>query len=151
MHNSFAVVLILALGLSLQSYAQEDAPGNSEYRVIVNARSPIESLDRRSLANMFLKKVRRWPEDGAILPVDLGAESPARRHFSEEVLNRSVAGVKSYWQQLIFSGRDLPPPELATDEEVIQYVSKTPGAIGYISNSRSDALSSKDVKALSLR
>jgi hypothetical protein len=56
-----------------------------------------------------------------------------RRRFCEEVLSRSVAAVKSYWQQLIFSGRAVPPPELDTDEEVVRYVAKYSGAIGYVS------------------
>jgi hypothetical protein len=42
--------------------------------------------------------------------------------------------VKSYWQQLIFSGRGVPPPELDTEEEVIRYVGRHPGALGYVSS-----------------
>jgi hypothetical protein len=41
--------------------------------------------------------------------------------------------VRSYWQQLIFSGRDVPPPELDSDADVVKYVSKHAGAIGYVS------------------
>ena len=44
-----------------------------------------------------------------------------------------MAAVKSYWQQLIFSGRAIPPPELDSDEEVVRYVAKYPGAVGYVS------------------
>ena len=42
--------------------------------------------------------------------------------------------MKNYWQQLIFSGQDVPPPELKTDDEVIQYVIKNPNSIGYVSS-----------------
>ncbi len=67
--------------------------------------------------------------------MDLNPDSPARNKFSDEVLQRSVAAIKSYWQQLVFSGRDLPPPELDTDEDVVKYVLKHSGAIGYVSAS----------------
>ena len=35
--------------------------------------------------------------------------------------------------QAIFSGRGVPPPELDSDEAVIRFVLKYPGAIGYVS------------------
>ena len=51
------------------------------------------------------------------------------------MLKRSVEAVKGYWQQRIFSGRDVPPPELETDDEVVRYVLKHEGAVGYVSGS----------------
>jgi hypothetical protein len=65
--------------------------------------------------------------------VDLRPGDPARRNFSEIVLKRSVGAVRSYWQQRIFSGRDVPPPELDSETSVVAYVAKFPGAIGYVS------------------
>jgi hypothetical protein len=56
-----------------------------------------------------------------------------RKRFSEAVLKRSVGAVRSYWQQRIFSGRDVPPPEVDSDEAVMAYVARYPGAIGYVS------------------
>jgi ABC-type phosphate transport system substrate-binding protein len=41
--------------------------------------------------------------------------------------------VKSYWQQQIFSGRDVPPPEKQTENDVVAFVRSNPGAIGYVS------------------
>jgi hypothetical protein len=49
------------------------------------------------------------------------------------VLKRSVQAVKTYWQQRIFSGRGVPPPELESDDAVVRYVENNPGALGYIS------------------
>jgi hypothetical protein len=51
------------------------------------------------------------------------------------VLKRSVAAVRNYWQQRIFSGRGVPPPELDSDEEIVAYVLKHRGAVGYVSGS----------------
>lgn len=58
-----------------------------------------------------------------------------RRKFSQDVIGRSVSAVKSYWQSLIFAGRDIPPPELDSDAQIVEYVQKHPGAIGYVSPS----------------
>ena len=46
-----------------------------------------------------------------------------------------MAAISSYWAQRIFSGRDVPPPELDSDEAVIEYVLKNRGAVGYVSPS----------------
>ena len=40
--------------------------------------------------------------------------------------------MKTYWQQRIFSGHDVPPPELDSDDDVVTYVLKHEGAIGYV-------------------
>jgi ABC-type phosphate transport system substrate-binding protein len=103
------------------------------FRVVVNAGHATGTADRRFVTDAFLKKTTRWPDGSLIRPVDLGPASPVRERFSEEVLGRSVAAVKSYWQQLVFSGRGLPPPELDGDAEVVSYVATHAGAIGYVS------------------
>lgn len=112
----------------------EPAPVPS-YRVIVHPENREPSLERTFLADAFLKKVTRWRSGAVVRPVDLPVSSPVRRKFTEEVLGRSVAAVRSYWQQLIFAGRDIPPPELESDAAVIAYVLRTPGAVGYVSGS----------------
>jgi hypothetical protein len=68
-----------------------------------------------------------------IRPVDLRPQAAARLRFTERVLKRSIGAVRSYWQQRIFSGRDVPPPEVDSDEAVVAFVSKSAGAIGYVS------------------
>jgi ABC-type phosphate transport system substrate-binding protein len=124
-----AVVILLLINPASRAHGE----GNSMYRIIVNAQNSVDSLDRRFVADIYLKKVKHWPEDGTIQPVDLRPDSATRRFFSEDVLARSVMGVKSYWQRLIFSGTDVPPPELKSEQEVIRYVSQHAESIGYVS------------------
>jgi len=59
-----------------------------------------------------------------------------------------VEAVRRYWQQCIFSGRSVPPPELDSDEAIVRYVAKYRGAVGYVS---ADAkLGDRDVKVLAV-
>jgi ABC-type phosphate transport system substrate-binding protein len=126
--------LALTLAVSLLAGATQGEPREAQaFQVIVHPSNPADSVDRKFLADAFLKKATRWTHQTVIQPVDQDADTGTRRRFSQEVLSRSVSAVKSYWQQLIFSGRDVPPPELDTDEQVIQYVRMHPGAIGYVS------------------
>jgi ABC-type phosphate transport system substrate-binding protein len=123
----------LLLISTIAALAQDGPPPPPAFRLIVHPNSPVTSLDRRFVEDAFLKKVKTWPTGEAIRPVDLEPDSSTRRRFTEEVLRRPLAAVRAYWQQRIFSGRDVPPPELDSDQQVIDYVMKYPGAIGYVS------------------
>lgn len=117
------------------------------FRLIVNPANPTSSVERRFIVDAFLKKTTRWPNDEAIRPVDLEPSSDTRRRFSEEVLKRSVPAVKSYWQQMVFSGQNIPPPELDGDEQVVRFVLRNPGGVGYVSA----GANIESAKVLSLR
>jgi ABC-type phosphate transport system substrate-binding protein len=123
--------LIAVVVLAASAVAE---PARPAFVVIVHPGSPATSVNRRFLAEVFLRRATRWSDDTAIRPVDLDPDAPARGRFSQEILSRSVAEVRSYWQQRIFSGQGLPPPELAGDEAVIAYVASHPGAIGYVAS-----------------
>jgi ABC-type phosphate transport system substrate-binding protein len=130
------VAALLTLALPITGATAEPRPlsaGGAGYVIIVNSANPSSNAERRFLADAFLKKVTRWPNGEVIKPVDLGASSSVRRAFSDEVVGRNVEAVKSYWQQVIFSGHDVPPPELDSDDDVVRYVLKHPGAVGYVS------------------
>jgi hypothetical protein len=121
------VALTAAVGAALAQ------PSEPAFRLIVNPGNAITALDRSFLAQAFLKKVGHWPDGQLIQPVDLDQASPIRRQWSRSVLSRSVEAVKIYWQQMIFSGRELPPPEMGTEADVINYVLARPGSVGYVS------------------
>jgi ABC-type phosphate transport system substrate-binding protein len=130
--NAAFLILVLVFVFMTAAGARV-ASGAEGFRIIVNPDNPVSSLDRRFLADVYLKKATRWSNDEAIRPVDLGPGSAVRRLFSDDVLKRSVSAVKSYWQQMVFSGRGVPPPELDSDGEVVKFVLKNRGAVGYVS------------------
>jgi hypothetical protein len=133
---------LLAATASLR--AEEAA---AEFRIIAHPSHPEGHVERSFLADAFLKKLTRWGNGESIRPVDLRPNAAARRRFTEVVLKRSVGAVRSYWQQRIFSGRDVPPPELDSDEAVVAFVAKYPGAVGYVSG----AAKLQGVRELSIR
>ena len=111
-------------------HARADSAG--AYRLIVHPSNPAREIDRGFVAQAFLKKVIHWPSGVPIQPIDLDQLSPVRG-LERRSVNRWVEAVKSYWQQMIFSGRGLPPPEVTNDEQVIDFVLHRAGAIGYVS------------------
>ena len=105
----------------------------SAYRIIVNPKNHTTNVDRIFLQDAFLKKSTRWPSGEVLRPADQLTSSGTRKTFTQAVLGRSVSAVQAYWQQRIFSGRDVPPPELDGDEKVVAYVLQHDGAVGYVS------------------
>jgi ABC-type phosphate transport system substrate-binding protein len=129
---------ILALAFFALTLSAPGSPvlaesGAGLFLIIVNPNNQTTAVDQHFIEDAFLKKTTRWPNDEVIRPVDLAADSHTRERFSLDLLKRSVAAIKGYWQQRIFSGRDVPPPELDTDDQVVSYVLKHEGAIGYVS------------------
>lgn len=103
--------------------------------VIVNRANPHSAIDREELARLFLKKKLKWSHGVTAMPVDQKLTSEIRRIFSQEVLLKPVSAVNAYWQQRIFSGRGIPPPQKTSDSAVVLFVASNPGAVGYISAS----------------
>ena len=123
-----AVFLVLTLP---NAVARAEAP---DFRIVVHPKNPIGQLSREFLSDAFLKKTTSWKDGENLKPVDLRPDSHARKRFSQSVLKRSVAAVRSYWAQRIFSGRGVPPPELDSDDAVVEYVLKHRGGVGYVSS-----------------
>lgn len=143
-----AVVLLLPLLVVLFFVGRGALAADAvEFQVIVHPGVQATSLERQFVAASFLKKVTRWENGDTVHPVDLNSRSVIRAEFSHNVLKRSVAAVRNYWQQRIFSGRDVPPLEIETERAVMRYVATHPGAIGYVSAS----LQLKEVRAVRLK
>ena len=123
---------VLLAGLLALTADPASSPAQ-DFAVIVNVSNPISTLSKDEVAKLFLKKTISWSSGQSASPVELPVTAKVRESFAREVLNKSVAQVRSYWQQQIFSGRDVPPPEKPTEDEVLAFVRANPNAIGYVS------------------
>jgi ABC-type phosphate transport system substrate-binding protein len=127
------VVATLAIAVAAAPAAAQD------YKIVVNSANATSELPADVATKLFLKQVAKFPNGTAAQPVDQAKSSGVRVAFSKGVLGRAVAAVESYWQQQIFSGKDVPPPAKASDDEVIAFVKANAGAIGYVSAGASTA------------
>ena len=138
LRRSHVAALCLIANVALFVTARP-AAAQGGYVVIVNPENPATSLSQEAVARLFLKKVARWTSGEPVQPVDLAEASELRDLFTKTILGRSVAAVKSYWQQQIYSGRGVPPVEKANEAEVIAFVRSNPGAIAYVSATAAQA------------
>ncbi len=122
-----------SIGLVLLSFLLTASASAADFQLIANSSVPASGLTKSAAAAIFLKKTLKWEDGTAIVPVDQGEKSPVRESFTTFVHGKSVAAIKSFWQQQIFSGRDVPPTEQPSDAQVLALVRSTPGAVGYVS------------------
>jgi hypothetical protein len=99
--------------------------------VVVNAANPTGELSSDEVSKMFLKKTSRWASGEKVLPVDLIDSSALREAFSKQIHGKGTAAIKAFWQKMIFSGHDVPPPEKPSIAEALSYVRGNPGGNGY--------------------
>jgi len=103
------------------------------FKVVVNVSNSTTEISKESLSTCFMKQTTMWISGLPVVPVDQATNSETRMVFSKEVHGRDVNAVKSFWQRQIFSGKGVPPPEKASDDEVLAFVRANPGAVGYVS------------------
>jgi ABC-type phosphate transport system substrate-binding protein len=139
-------IIMRFLTLSIAVLLAQALVGQS-YKVIVNTSNSTSSISKKDISDLFMKKKIKWDNGTAVMPVDLGASSKVRETFSQEIHGKSVGAIRSAWQQAAFSGTGSAPPEKTGDAEVIDYVKKNPGAIGYVTTSTK----TEDVKVIDIK
>jgi ABC-type phosphate transport system substrate-binding protein len=129
MRAALAIALVLvAVGLGAAGAARAD---DAAFLVIVHPDNPVAAVDRGFLRDVFLKKATSWRHGPGARPVDLPPGRP-REQFTKSVLKKSRSQLRSYWNQQIFSGKGVPPPEAESVAAAIAFVRTHPGAIGYV-------------------
>lgn len=124
---AFALITLLVVAATRATFA-----GEPTFKIIVHPDNPVTSIERERLRYAFLKKAVVWSSGETIRPIGLSAKFAVRDQFTRKVLKKTPAQLKAYWNQQIFSGKGVPPPESDSTAEVIRYVLSHPGAIGYL-------------------
>jgi len=124
-----ALTFLLLVTLAGESPATAADPS---FQVIVHPEVEGTQIPRTVLSSIFLKEAARWGDGRPVAPVDQSLRSPVRATFSEYVLNKPVDGVQALWHRKMIQGVR-PPIVKSSDADVIAYVAKTSGSIGYVS------------------
>jgi ABC-type phosphate transport system substrate-binding protein len=129
-----ALVALLALGGS--GWSAEKAP----FTVVVNNESKLSKIGDDELLRIYLGKKTLWEETGTrIQPALLEEEQQVAQLFLEGMLKKSVSQYRAYWKRLLFSGGGTAPRTFRTSAQVIDFVTRQPGAIGVVESSAVDA------------
>ena len=111
----------------------------AELVVVVDARSPVTHLSQAEVVNIFMGRYRQLPGGDAAYPVDQPKGSELRADFYQRLVEKSPSEINAYWARLHFSGAARPPASAEDSSEVLSYVLKMRGAIGYVERTKADS------------
>ncbi|MGD0829659.1 MAG: hypothetical protein ABR907_01865 [Terracidiphilus sp.] len=119
------------------------AAANAQVVVIANPGVSADSVSKAELAKVFTGASTRLSSGARVTPVLL-KEGPVHSEFLSNYLGKSPIALIVAWRGLVLSGQAAIPKTFETEAEMIAYVAKTPGAIGYVGKKPSG----EEVKAL---
>lgn len=114
--------------------------------LIGNQDIAIDEIDTADLRAVFLGS-KTSLLNRHVHPV-LNSGGGALAEFSSRRLGKSAAALKTYYRSLVFTGKWSTPLSFSSDEQTVEYVARTSGAIGFV---RSGAALRPGVKLLRVR
>jgi len=118
----------------------------ADIKVIANPSVGASSVSADELKGVFLATKTSLSDGSHVEPV-LEKDGPAHEAFLKQFIGKTDTALETYYRSLVFTGKASMPKTLAADAEVVAYVAKTKGAIGYVSAAASTA----GVKTLEVR
>ena len=111
--------------------------------VIANKSVPVNTLEKTDLLDFYTGDVRKWSDEQQVVVLDLKSKSEVKEIFYK-FIGKSSSRMKSVWLKKMLLGEGDPPVSMNSEEDLLNKVASTPGAIGYISQ----ATVSEEVKIL---
>lgn len=115
------------------------APVNSlasDVKVIANSSVKADTISAAELKRVFFREKISLTDGTHVEPV-LEREGRVHQAFRQEYLGVSEEDLQTYYRTLLFTGKGSMPKAFGSDAEVVAYVGRTRGAIGYVSRESS--------------
>lgn len=123
-------IMILRLVLLLTSLIAFNA--NAGVAVVVNKASPVNQLEQQKIAKIFKGQLLQYDNGTRIEVITQKKANPITGQFYEQVVKASTRQVMAKWAKLVFTGKASNPKEAANDAQMIEWVSASSGAIGFV-------------------
>jgi TonB family protein len=105
----------------------------ADVKVIANGSVKADIISASEVKSIFLEKSNSLRDGTHVEPV-FEKDGPVHEAFLHKYLAAGTDNdLQSYYRALVFSGRGSMPKQLGSDAEVVAYVARTKGAIGYVS------------------
>ena len=98
---------------------------------VVNKSVTLDTLNKTDIKKIFLGDSLVWP-NGEEIKIVTREKSDIQKEFTKTYTQKSESQFSNYWRRLMFSGKGTIPKSFSSDKEIINFVTNTKGAIGYI-------------------
>jgi len=115
-------------------------------KIIANPSVKADSVSADEIKSVFLEETSSLRDGSHVEPV-LVRGGAAHEEFVKVYLGKSESDLQSYYRSMVFTGKGSMPKTVNSDAEVVAYVAKTKGAIGYVN----DGTSADGVKTLGVK
>lgn len=105
--------------------------GTQPFYVIANDIGTSE-INQQSLSDIFNAEQTFWSNKRPLVLVMHSAKSDYLVKTATRYYDGSVKALQRFWLSVVFQGRASAPMYFMTENEVIEYVAETPGAIAII-------------------
>lgn len=122
-HLHYFLLAALAIGAAAASAA--------DVKVIANSSVGASSVSSDELKGVFLATKSSLNDGSHVEPVLLKSGA-VHEAFLKDYVGKTESALETYYRSLVFTGKGSMPKAFATDAEVVAYVEKTKGAIGYV-------------------
>ena len=117
----------------------------SQVAVIAHKSVPVDTIKKSELLDFYTGDIKKWHDEQPVVILDLKPRGDTKKAFYK-FLGKSPSRMKSIWLKMMLSGEGDPPLSMRSEDELLQKVASTPGAIGFVSQRRVTG----DVKTLFL-
>jgi len=117
----------------------------ADFKIIANVSIKADSVSADELKRIFLATATSL--GGSHVEPVLEKSGAAHDAFLKEYVGKTDAALVTYYRSLVFTGKASMPKQLGSDADVVAYVAKTKGAVGYVGA----ATEAADVKVLEVK
>lgn len=128
MKHWFAIAMLL----TLSSVPQVRLQAQTAHHIISNANLDLTHLPLNKVRSIFSMRLHKWPDGTPIRVYVLPDDNANHRQFVQSVLHMFPHQLRRNWDRYIYTGTGQAPIEVRNEQEMINKISTTPGAIGYI-------------------
>lgn len=108
---------------------------SAQVAIIAHKDVPMDSLTKTQLADFYSCEVKLWEKELPVVVVDLRTQSEVKDAFYQ-FLGMTAARMKSIWLKRLLMGEGVEPLVVKSEEEMLQKVAATAGALGFVNASK---------------
>lgn len=117
--------------MAIAFFAATWVEGEGQIAVIAHKSVATERMDLSRLTDIYTLNSQQWKDGSRVVVVDLKGTNPLKIEFYR-YLKMTPPDMQKIWLRKQFSGKAVPPTPVNLEEEALQKVASTPGAIGYV-------------------